>query len=150
VAALGARAAWLVDPHPNDDGFGPGTPYARLVEAGGQVLLLGAPLHSMSLLHHAEAIAQVPRKRRVRYRVPERVDGRVEWRGCEDIDVRRGPVPYDRAVASGSPPLTAIAVAAIEAGIGRRTTIGGARCHLLPAEPLTDFARAWIEERFAA
>jgi aminoglycoside 3-N-acetyltransferase len=150
VAAVGARSAWLVEPHEHDDGFGPGTPYARLVEAGGHVLLLGAPLHSISLLHHAEALADVPRKRRTRYRIPERVNGTIAWRHCEDIDVRRGPVPYERVVPTGSPPLGAIAAAALRAGVGRWTTIGGARCHLFPAPALVAFARAWIEERFAA
>ena len=37
-----------------------GSPFARLVEADGQVLMLGAPLDTVTLLHHAEAIARVP------------------------------------------------------------------------------------------
>jgi aminoglycoside 3-N-acetyltransferase len=148
VAAVGAHAAWLVAPHAPDDGFGPGTPYARLVEADGQVLLLGAPLHAISVLHHAEALADIPGKRRVRYRVPERIDGHIEWRACEDIDVRRGPVPYERVVPRGTPPLGAIAAAAVHAGVGGCATVAGARCHLLPARPLVTFAKAWIEERF--
>src|SRR5215213_1770454 len=57
VVAVGARAGWLTDPHPGNDAYGPGTPFARLVEAGGQVLILGAPLDTVTLLHHAEAIA---------------------------------------------------------------------------------------------
>jgi aminoglycoside 3-N-acetyltransferase len=44
VAALGARADWLTADHPMDYGYGPGTPLARLVEARGKVLMLGAPL----------------------------------------------------------------------------------------------------------
>jgi aminoglycoside 3-N-acetyltransferase len=149
VAAVGARAAWLVDPHGPDHGFGPGTPYARLVEASGQVLLLGAPLHTISLLHHAEAIARIPAKRRVRYRIPLPGPGGVQWRECEDIDVRDGPVPYERAVPAGEPPLAAIARAALAAGIGERGRIGAAQAHLFSARPLVAFARGWLEARFA-
>jgi aminoglycoside 3-N-acetyltransferase len=141
---VGARAAWLVSGHPLDDGFGPGTPYARLVGAHGDVLLLGAPLETISLLHHAEAIARVARKRRVRYRV-RLADG---WRACEDIDVRGGPFDYARVVPDGEPPLAHIAASALAAGVGTRGEIAGAPCHRFPAEGLTRFAARWLEERF--
>ena len=63
----GRRASgWLCAGHPDDDAYGARRPFARLVEAGGQVLMLGAPLDTITLLHHAEAIADVPRKRRGR------------------------------------------------------------------------------------
>lgn len=149
VAALGARARELTAGHGCDDAFGPQTPYARLVALGGQVLLLGAPLHTISLLHHAEALAAVPDKRRVAYRVPLRVDGGVRWRRCHDIDVRNGPVPYSRHVPAGREPLEAIARAALADGIGVRLPIGRAACHRFDAQALAAFARVWIEERFA-
>src|SRR5215213_880870 len=60
VVAVGARAAWLCEVHPPDDGYGARSPFARLVAGGGQVLLLGAPLGTLTLLHHAEGIARVP------------------------------------------------------------------------------------------
>ncbi len=40
MVALGAKAQWLIDPHPLDYGYGPGTPLARLVEAGGKVVMI--------------------------------------------------------------------------------------------------------------
>jgi len=149
VVAVGARAAWLTAEHSGDDGFGSESPYARLVEAAGHVLLLGAPLHTVSLLHHAEAIAKVPGKRRVRYRAPIRINGEIAWRWFEDIDVRRGPVPYEEVVRNGEPPLAVIAQAALDAGIGNSGPIGDAPCHLFPARELTAFACRWIEQRFA-
>jgi aminoglycoside 3-N-acetyltransferase len=151
VAAVGDRARWLVEPHAHDDGFGPETPYARLVEAGGQVVLLGAPLEAISLLHHAEAIARVRERRRVHYRLPLRGrGGEIVWRECEDIDVRRGPVPYEDVLApGGGPPLAVIAAAALDAGLGERATIGAATCHRFDAAPLVRFAREWLEARFA-
>jgi aminoglycoside 3-N-acetyltransferase len=142
---VGARAAWLIDPHPLDDGFGPGTPYARLVQADGDVLLLGAPLESISLLHHAEAIARAPGKRRTRYRVPLVGGG---WRACGDVDVRGGVYDYARVVGAGEPPLRHIARAAVRAGIGTHGAIAGATCHRFPATELTRFAADWLEERF--
>ena len=44
MAAIGAAAGWLTEDQPWNHGFGPGSPLAKLVEADGQVLLLGAPL----------------------------------------------------------------------------------------------------------
>ncbi len=43
VAAVGAAAEEVAHPHPLDDAYGAGTPYARVVEFGGQVVLLGDP-----------------------------------------------------------------------------------------------------------
>src|SRR3954470_17512611 len=51
VVAVGARAGWLAHPHADRDAYGADTPFARLVAAGGQVLMLGAPLETVTLLH---------------------------------------------------------------------------------------------------
>ena len=58
IVALGPRAGWIVADHPWDDPYGAGSPLAKLVEADGQVLMLGAPLETITLLHHAEATAR--------------------------------------------------------------------------------------------
>nr|WP_207955861.1 AAC(3) family N-acetyltransferase [Rubrobacter marinus] len=60
VAAVGPLAGTLTAAHPLDDAYGAGTPYARLVELGGRVVVLGAPLGTVTLVHHAEAVAEVP------------------------------------------------------------------------------------------
>jgi aminoglycoside 3-N-acetyltransferase len=86
IVAVGRRAAWIVADHPLDDAYGAGSPLAKLVEADGQVLALGAPLSTLTLLHHAEATARVDGKRRVVYRMPLLVDGRTIWREFRDID----------------------------------------------------------------
>src|ERR1022692_2887725 len=39
----GRKAEWLTDGQPWDHAFGPGSPLARLVQADGQILMLGAP-----------------------------------------------------------------------------------------------------------
>jgi aminoglycoside 3-N-acetyltransferase len=144
VVAVGRRAGWLCAAHPDDDGYGAGSPFARLVEAGGQVLMLGAPLDTVTLLHHAEAIAAVPRKRHVTYRV--RVAG--EDRTYTDIDTSQGAFDYD-ALGLAEDPFAVIATSALAAGIGVRGRVGAADCVLFPAPELVAFAVRWMEERFA-
>jgi aminoglycoside 3-N-acetyltransferase len=138
IAAIGARAAELTADHRLDDGFGAGTPYERLVEAGAQILLLGAPLHTVSLLHHAESIADAP-KRWTSYRLPLAKG----WTTIRELDVWNGAYPYD-----GEAPLGAIAQGALEAGVGRRGTVGAASAALFAADELTRYAVAWLERRF--
>jgi aminoglycoside 3-N-acetyltransferase len=147
VVAVGPRGAWLTTEHPDDDAYGPGTPFARLVEADGQVLLLGAPLETVTLLHHAEALARVPEKRRVTYRAWVAEDGRPVERTYSDIDTGRGAFPYER-LALEEDELAVIARAALAAGIGVRGLVGSAESHLFPARELTAFAVAWLEQRF--
>jgi aminoglycoside 3-N-acetyltransferase len=143
VVAVGPRAAWLVEPHPDDDAYGAHSPFARLVEADGHVLMLGAPLETITLLHHAEAIARVPRKRRVTFTVATAGGERT----YTDIDTSDGAFEYER-LGLDVDPFEAIARAALEAGIGVRGLVGSAASHLFPACELTAFAVAWMEERF--
>jgi aminoglycoside 3-N-acetyltransferase len=144
IAAIGSRAAELTADHPLDDGFGRGTPYERLVELDCQIVLLGAPLRTISLLHHAEAIARAP-KRRTTYRLP--VAGRG-WVAIREIDVWRGVYPYEDVLPPGSAPLGVIAAAALSANVGRRGLVGTAAAYRFPAAELTRFAVRWLEQRF--
>jgi aminoglycoside 3-N-acetyltransferase len=148
VSAVGRRARWLTARHPLDEGFGAGSPYARLVAVDAQIVLLGAPLQSISILHHAECLAEVADKLRTEYRVPLVVGGRRRWRTIRQLDVWRGPFPYADVVGEGEPPFAAIARAALDAGIGVRGTVGEARAHRFPARELVRFAVRWLEDRF--
>jgi aminoglycoside 3-N-acetyltransferase len=143
LAAIGQRAAWLTRDHRLDDGFGHGTPYERVCRVGGRVLLLGAPLHRISLLHHAEAIAHAP-KAWTTYEL--RLPG--GWRSLREIDVWRGPFPYAETLAPGAEPLGAIAEAALAGGIGTQGRVGEATAHLFGARALVAFAVGWLEARF--
>ena len=62
--------------------------------AGGKVLMLGAPLETITLLHHAEHLAKVPGKRVVRYRMPVLREGLRQWIDVEEFDTGRGLVDY--------------------------------------------------------
>ncbi|EFL26570.1 aminoglycoside N(3')-acetyltransferase VII [Streptomyces himastatinicus ATCC 53653] len=144
-AAVGARAEELVADHPWDHPHGPGSPLARLVEAGGRVLLLGAPLDTLTILHHAEAVADAPGKRFVTYEQPVLVDGRRVWRRFRDIDTEDEAYDYGSVVPEGSWPFTVIARDALAAGIGTRGRVGAAECHLFGAAELVRFGVGWIE-----
>ena len=158
MVAVGPRAAWLTADHPWDDAYGAGSPLAKLVAADGQVLLLGAPLDTLTLLHHAEATARVADKRRVVYRMPLLEAGHTVWREFRDIDTSRGAFPYD-AVAeeiaaapglrAGEEEFAAITRLALTAGIGRAGRVGAGESHLFPAPELHRFAEGWMEARFA-
>jgi aminoglycoside 3-N-acetyltransferase len=149
-AAVGPLAGRLTAEHPWDNPHGPGSPLARLVEADGLVLLLGAPLGTMTLLHHAEAIAPLPGKRRVRYRMPVRgEDGRTVWREFCDIDTDRGAFDYERVLGPGVDEFEVIVAAMLAAGIGTTGRVGEAAAHLVPARIAVDFAVGWLVRTFS-
>jgi len=147
VVAVGRQAEWLTATHPDNDGYGPESPFARLVEARGQVLMLGAPLDTATLLHHAEAIADVADKRRLTFTIPVAEDSTIVARTYTDIDTSRGAFDYDRLNLEEDA-FAVIARAALDARIGVRGHVGQADSHLFEARELTAFAVRWIEQRF--
>ncbi|MDI3419297.1 aminoglycoside 3-N-acetyltransferase [Streptomyces luteolus] len=149
-AALGAAAAELTADHPWDDPHGPGSPLARLVARRGRVLLLGAPLDTMTLLHHAEALAHAPGKRYVTYEQPVLAEGRRVWRRFRDIDSEHGAFDYAGVVPEGQDPFETITRALLAAGQGRSGLVGAAESHLFEAEQVVAFAVDWIERKIGA
>ncbi|MFC6063360.1 aminoglycoside 3-N-acetyltransferase [Streptomyces ochraceiscleroticus] len=149
-AALGAAAKELMADHPWDGPHGPGSPLARLVARGGRVLLLGAPLDSLTLLHHAEALADAPGKRFVTYEQPVVVDGERVWRRFHDIDSENGAFDYSAVVPEGQWPFEVIVRDMLAAGLGRSGRVGAARSHLFDAGDVVDFGVAWIEDQLGA
>ncbi|MGW0732243.1 aminoglycoside 3-N-acetyltransferase [Streptomyces sp. NPDC002851] len=146
-AALGAHAQQLMADHPWDDPHGPDSPLARLVSLGGRVLLLGAPLDSLTLLHHAEALADAPGKRYVEYEQPILVNGERTWRRFHDIDSADGAFDYSAVVPEGTWPFDAIAQEMLATGIGLRGRVGAAESVLFEARDVVDFGVAWMEEK---
>lgn len=143
MAAIGARADWLTADHPLDYGYGEGGPLARLVEAQGKVLMLGCPLDTMTLLHHAEHLADIPGKHVKRYEVPLLVDGGVEWRMVEEFDTSDPVVDGLADDYFGE-----IVEAFLATGRGARGKVGQADSVLVEAAPITAFAVDWLERRF--
>jgi aminoglycoside 3-N-acetyltransferase len=151
VAVLGSLAHVLAAEHPYDDAYGAGTPYARLVELGGRVVLLGAPLDTVTLVHHAEAVAEVPGKRRVTYGSPVIVGdpGERLWRTFSDIDTAEGALPYSRVLGEEYY-IEHIVRLALAAGAGRSGPLGEATAYLFDARKLVEHAVAWIERNFSS
>ena len=143
VAAVGAKAEWLCADHPLQYGYGPGSPLAKLVEVQGKVLLLGAPLDTVTLLHFSEHMARLPNKRVIRYREPILVDGRKVWVEIEEFDT-------SSPVVSGAPEhyFADIVQSYLEAGRGRSGKVGNAQSYLFEAADLHHYAVRWMEKHF--
>jgi len=60
VAAIGGRAKELIEGHEEKSGLGVDTPFHRLAKWGGWICYLGTNSKTLSLLHVAEVLAQVP------------------------------------------------------------------------------------------
>ncbi|MEO3827948.1 aminoglycoside 3-N-acetyltransferase [Actinomadura sp. B10D3] len=148
-AALGPKAHALMDDHPWDDPHGPGSPLARLTGMGGRVLMLGAPLDTITLLHHAEALAKAPGKRFVDYEQPITVDGERVWRRFHDIDSENGAFDYSPVVPGDQDPFEAIARDMVAAGHGRQGRVGAATSHLFEAPDVVSFGVDWIEGKLS-
>ena len=147
IAAVGPLAETLVTGHPLDEAYGTGTPYARLVALGGTVVLLGAPLESVTLVHHAEAVARVPGKRRVSYGMPVNVNGERLWRTFSDIDTARGALPYEE-ILGAEDYVEHIVRSALATGVGKSEPAGEGTAYLFDARQLTGHAVRWIERNF--
>ena len=141
-AALGGRADWFTAEHALDYGYGPRSPFGKLVAANGKTMLVGAPLDTMTLLHHAEHLADIPHKRIRRYEAPILVDGKTVWRPFEEFDTSNSPdgLPEDY--------FATIVTAFLATGQGRRGTIGSAPSVLVNAPTIVAFAVDWLKRRF--
>ena len=142
-AALGGRAEWFTADHALDYGYGPQSPFGKLVEAGGKTLLLGAPRDTMTLLHHAEHLARFPRKRIRRYETPILVDGHTHWRWFEEYDTSEVPDGMEDDY------FATIVTDFLATGQGWQGKIGDADSVLVDAASMIDFATRWMEARLA-
>ncbi len=142
MAAVGGRAEWFTADHSLDYGYGPQSPLGKLVEAGGKTLMLGAPLDTMTLLHHAEHLADFAPKLIRRYEAPILVDGVKVWRQFEEFDTADPPpgLPDDY--------FATIVEDFLATGKGKRGTVGAAPSVLVEAKEIVPFAVRWIESFF--
>ncbi|WP_243375602.1 aminoglycoside 3-N-acetyltransferase [Microvirga solisilvae] len=140
VAAIGAQADWLTANHPLDYGYGEGSPFAKLVESRGKVLMVGASLDTMTLLHHSEHLAQVPNKRIRRYEVPFASPDGVHWRMVEEFDTSDPVVP-----GLAEDYFATIVSEFLASGQGSQDVIGSAPSVLVDAASICAFAVDWME-----
>lgn len=144
--ARGRLAHELVEQVPWDDYYGPGSPLERLVGHGGKVLRLGADLDTVTLLHLAEYLADVPRKRRVRRRRLVATPAGPQVRVVDCLDDSRGIVdrPGEEDYFAT---ITREYVATRPVRTGR---VGRARAELIDAADLVAFGTAWMSEHLRA
>jgi aminoglycoside 3-N-acetyltransferase len=130
-AALGARARELVSDHPYDNRFGPQSPLGRLCDAGGKVLLLGAPYNTVSLFHMIQHL--VGESAVVQKAAPVIDRGERRWVTYSDIDY---PIDWFNAGVT----------ALIEAGIATAGQVSAAHSVLFPAADAVTFLVDWRHE----
>ena len=142
VAAIGAQAVWFTADHPIDYGYGPGSPLAKLVEAGGKVAMIGAPWDTMTLQPHAEHLSDVPGKRVIRYEVPFATPEGTVWRTVEEFDTA------DPVIDAFDDDLFGTIVGDFVAtGNGRTGRVGDANSLVVDAAAVCAFAVRCMPER---
>lgn len=146
MAAIGPLAERLVAGHRMGAAYGPASPLERFVAAGGRVLLLGAPLDAVTVLHYAEAVADIPGKRRVSTEMPHLdPSGRKVWVRAEDWDSNG---ILDCYAVEGQPDaVERIATDYVREGRHRAGRVGCTPCHLFEAPDIVRYGIAWLERR---
>lgn len=127
LAALGADARTICAGQPLGYALGSGSPFAKIYQLGGSILLLGVGHNRNSFLHHAESL--VPAHRKKLRRFPYLVDGERVW--LEALDVGNDNDTHF--------PLIGAEFAAL--GLSRSRVIGSALCQLVPAVAFVDYAQ---------
>jgi len=133
VAARGPLAHWLVAGHEQSETpCGEGTPYARVMDHGGQVLLLGVNFHVNTTFHGMEAMASVPYLLQDEPRTFTLIDAAGQSRSLP-IVCHQPRIP--RRFTDKEDEL-------VREGIARRGKIGPATSLLAEAGPMRDFVVA--------
>ena len=148
--ALGPRGAELLADPDDGDPWGPLGPLGGLVRLGGQVLMLGAHLKSLTLCHYAEATADVEGKRYHEYEMPVRKSDEVVWAAYRTLDTFYGALPYrDREdIEMGDSVVAKLADQAVAAGATDVSHIDDCTVVLIDAAKAASAVRAWIEAHF--
>jgi aminoglycoside 3-N-acetyltransferase len=122
VAAIGKLADWITADHRLDYGFDKDTPISKLVEVGGRVLMVGAPWDTMTLVHHADHLADIPDKLPIRIEVPLFGPDGTEWHFIEEFETGD---PVHEALPENY--IEQIVTAYVDSGGGRQGILGDAR-----------------------
>lgn len=140
VVAIGPLAEYLTADHPFQYGYGPGSPFAKVFERRGRVLMIGAPLDTITMLHYAEHLANIPGKRVVRYRRRMPAPDGPTWVEFEEYDTAE---PVHDALPSNCFELIALDY------VSQRGTpqglVGNAESFLFETQTLIPFAVHWLE-----
>lgn len=133
-AAWGKHAKIFTENHPLDFGLGDKSPLAKLQQANGYVLFMGAPFESNTMLHLSEFRADYPSKKIQKQGAPILINGKRKWVQFDEIDADNDD--FDR--------ITREYIA--QSITSKYYTLGNADLWLLPAKELVDFGTQWMNE----
>lgn len=134
--AWGEQAEHLLSRQPWDYAFGRDSALDRFLALDGKILLLGSDHDTVTFLHYAEHIADIPDKRVSRFKVPISENGARIWRDMEEFNTSGDGVHAnwpDRFFAR-----IVDSYLAASDNLGER--VGDAQCYLFSARGLLDFA----------
>jgi aminoglycoside 3-N-acetyltransferase len=132
--AWGKQVDYLFATQPWDYALGRGSAFEHFVELDGKILLLGSDHDTVTFLHYAEHVADLPGRIVTRYHVPVLEHGERVWRPMEEVDTNAAhPHWPDRLFAR------------LVDGHLRETAnggglVGGAKSYLIRARALLDHA----------
>lgn len=135
-AVWGAHARHLISAQPWDFAFGRGSALERFVALDGKILLIGCDHDTVTFLHHAEHLLDVPDLRIATYEVPVIENGVRVWKEMKEVDTSGAgahPKWPDRFFAQ-------IVNAYLAQTQNRGGRVGHAHCFLFDAKGLLDLA----------
>lgn len=143
--ARGAKAAAILADQPWHDYYGPGSPLAKLCTWGGRILRLGANPETVTALHYAEYVAELPAKRRTRWDyLLTGADGAPEHVWIDCLDDLNGIADWE-----GEDYFAVILKAYLALGRHREGPVGKAGGELIDAAELVAFGARWMEANLA-
>ena len=129
VAAIGPRAKAMTEGHElASTPCGEGTPYAKIIADGGQILFLGATLDQNTMFHTLEAFAAVPYLMR----------GDSEVFAVTDANGRSCEVPFRRHARGPDRRFAATTDLLAQNGILRRGKVAASTSLLVEAAPMAE------------
>ncbi len=143
--ARGAQAAALLADQPWHDYYGPGSPLETFCARGGKVLRLGANRDTVTALHYAEYLADLPAKRRTRWDfVVAGPDGAPAHVWIECLDDLNGISDWE-----GEDYFAVILTEYLALGRHREGRVGEAQSELIDAADLVRFGARWMAKNLA-
>ena len=133
-AARGPLAKRITAEQRLEDPFGERSPLAAIGESGGWILLLGVGHRHNTMLHLAERRALGADQERVRNGAALQVDGIRQWVSFDEPDLDESDFEQVGSAFER------------QDGSTRKQLVGNARCTLLQAQALVDFAVPWLRE----
>jgi aminoglycoside 3-N-acetyltransferase len=139
----GAHARHLISEQPWDFAFGRGSALQRFVELNGKILLIGCDHDTITFLHYAEHILDVPDLRIATFEVPVEENGARVWKEMQEVDTSDGGAHAnwpDRFFAQ-------IVNQYLAQTSNRGARVGHAHCFLFDAKGLLELALVEMRSR---